>query len=328
MRRREFIAAMSGAVAWPLAARAQQADRVRRIGVLMTVSESDRNNQPYLAAFQQELRHLGWIKGRNLKIEYRWTAGDPQKYRDYGAELVGLKPDVICAQGTIGAAAVLKATHTIPTIFNLVADPIGAGFAKSIAHPGGNVTGFTSVESSIGGKWLDVLKEIAPRVSRVTLLFNPKTTPHQLYEDFLKRPAAALSIGLTTAPVGDDAGIRNAIDALAADSRAGLIVLPDPFTFVHRDLIVERTLRARVPGIYPYDYFVKRDGLMSYGIDLPDLWRRSAEYVDRILHGEKAGDLPIQFPIKYTLVINLKTAKALGLTVPPPLLATADEVIE
>ena len=330
MKRREFITLAASAAIWPLTARGQQADRLHRIAVLMNFSESDPEAQARVAAFEQTLKQIGWRDGHNIRIDYRWTAGNLVQARVRAAELVRLSPAVIVTNSTPAVAAVRQETGTIPIVFVQVTDPVGAGFVTSLARPGGNVTGFVTIsEFSMGGKWIEMLREIDPRVARVAFIFNPRTAPYA--EHFLSAVnAVPLSFGveILPSPVLDAAEIERAIDTIAREPNGGLVVLPDAFTASHRDLIIALVARDRLPAIYPFRYFVTRGGLMSYGYDTVDLYRQAASYVDRILKGEKPADLPVQAPTKFALVINLKTAKALGLEIPPTLLARADEVIE
>jgi putative ABC transport system substrate-binding protein len=330
MRRRTFIAALGSAAAWPLVARGQS-ERVRHIGVLTTNSDSDTLALGWDAAFRKGLDQLGWHDGRNVEIDYRWAAGDADRLRAFAHELVARQPDVIFAVATPSVAVLLSETRTLPIVFAQVSDPVGSGFVSSVARPSGNVTGFTNIniESSIGGKWLEFMKEIAPAVRRVTMIYNPPTSP---FAGYYLRPfeAAGPAYGVQTgtAPVHSDADIEKAIEALAREPGGGFVVLPDTFTGIHRDLIISLAARYSLPAVYPFRWFVEIGGLLSYGIDSDDMFRRAAGYVDRILKGEKPADLPVQAPTKYQLVINLKTAKALGLDIPPTLLARVDEVIE
>jgi putative tryptophan/tyrosine transport system substrate-binding protein len=329
MRRREFISLLGGAAAtWPLASRAQHSERMRRIGVLMGLVASDPEAQSRVAALENGLRELGWVKGRNLSIEYRW-AGDGNGLRDHAAELLAMEPDLILANTTPVTAALQEQSRTVPIVFTQVSDPVGQGLVPNLAHPGGNLTGFTSFEFSIGTKWLEALKQAAPHVTRVLLMFNPQSAP---FADLFLRPVEAAAPNLSVAPiraaVRDTAGVDRVFDALVREPNAGLMVLPDISMTNYREAIVALAARYRVPAIYPFRYFTVSGGLMSYGTDLAEVSWRAATYVDRILKGEKPGDLPVQAPTKYELVINLRTAEALGLTVPPTLLALADEVIE
>jgi putative ABC transport system substrate-binding protein len=329
MRRREFFAALGGAAAaWSLAARAQQGERMRRIGVLMSVAADDPEAKNRIAAFLQSLQQLGWTDGRNLQIDTRWAAGNADDARKYAAELVALAPDVILATGGFGVGPLGQVTRTVPIVFVSVADPVGAGFVDSLARPGGNATGFSNFEFDISAKWLELLKEIAPAVMRAAVLRDAATAAGA--GQFGAIQSAAPSFGVEVSPVNmrDAPEIERAVTAFARSSNSGLIVTPSGLTIVHRDLIIKLVARLRLPAVYPYRFFVTSGGLVSYGPDTTDQYRRAAGYVDRILKGEKPADLPVQAPTKYELVINLKTAKALGLTVPDKLLATADEVIE
>jgi putative tryptophan/tyrosine transport system substrate-binding protein len=329
VKRRDFITLLGGAaVGWPLVARAQQIDRMRRIGVLMGLVVNDPEAQSRVAAFENGLRELGWVKGRNLSIEYRW-AGDGNVLRDHAAELLAMAPDLILANSTPVTVALREQSPAVPIVFTQVVDPVGQGLVPNLAHPGGNVTGFTSFEFSIGTKWLEALKQIAPRVTRVALVFNPQSAP---FADLFLRPVEAAASSFSVAPIGaavrDPVDVDRVFDTFAREPNGGLMVLPDISMTNYRDAIVALAARHRVPAIYPFRFFAISGGLMSYGTDVAEIFRRAAGYVDRILKGEKAGDLPVQAPTKYELVINLKTAKALGLTAPPTLLALADEVIE
>jgi len=328
VRRRGFITLLGAVAAWPLAARAQQGERVRRIGVLTPFAADDPETQARVAAFVQGLQQLGWTDGRNLRIDIRWGAGDAERIRHYAAELVALAPDVILAAGGATVGPLFDATRTVPIVFTLTPDPVGAGFVDSLARPGGNVTGFTNFEYGIGVKWLELLKEIAPRVTRAAVLRDP-TIPAGIGE-FGAIQAVAPSFGIELRPVDvREAGeIERAITTFVRSSTEGLIVTSNALASVHRNLIVTLAARQRLPAVYPFRFFVTIGGLMSYGPDTIDPHQRAAGYVDRILKGEKPADLPVQAPTKYELVINLKTAKALGLDVPPTLLARADEVIE
>jgi putative ABC transport system substrate-binding protein len=318
------------AVAWPLTVRAQQPDRMRLIGVLMAFAESDPAAQSQVAAFRGALAKLGWTEGRNLRIELRWGAGDADRISTFARELVELRPDAIVGQTTPVTSALARETRTIPIVFTAVADPVVSGFVQSLAHPGGNLTGFTTQAPAIGGKWVGLLKEIAPRTVRVAMLFNPATAPTpQLYIHLIESVATSLAIQTSAAPVHAKDEIEGVIAALARDPGGGLIVMPDVFNVINRDLVIALAARYGVPAIYfTATYFAKSGGLICYGTDFAEQFRQAAGYVDRILKGEKPADLPIQLPSKFELVINLKTAKMLGLTIPQTLLATADEVIE
>jgi putative tryptophan/tyrosine transport system substrate-binding protein len=330
-KRREFITLLGGAaVAWPLAGRAQQPDRVRRIGVLMGYAESDSDAQAWYATFREELQKLGWTEGRNAQIDTRWAApDDAESMRRFAKELVALQPDLILSNTTPTTTALLQQTRTIPIIFAIVADPIGSGFVASFARPGGNVTGFIFTEPTMAGKWLELLKEIAPRVTRVAMLFNPASATYAEYWlSPFKAAAASFAIEPIAAPVRDRSELESVIAAQAREPNGGLIAMPDSFTDAHRAEITSLAARYRLPAVYPFRFFVEVGGLMSYGVDRTDNFRRAATYADRILKGEKPSELPVQAPFKYELVINLKTAKALGLDVPLHLQQLADEVIE
>ena len=329
VRRREFITLLGGgAVAWPVAARAQQSEQMRRIGVLMGLVASDPEAQSRVAAFENGLRELGWVKGRNLSIEYRW-AGDGSVLRDHAAELLAMGLDLILANSTPVTAAIWEQSGAVPIVFTQVTDPVGQGLVPNMAHPGGNLTGFTSFEFSIGTKWLEALKQTAPRVTRVALVFNPQSAP---FADLFLRPVVAAAPPFSVMPIRaavlEPADVDRMFDMLAREPNGGLMVLPDISMTNYREAIVALAARHHVPAIYPFRFFAASGGLMSYGTDVAEVFRRAAAYVDRIFKGEKPGDLPVQAPTKYELVINLKTAKTLGLTVPPTLLALADEVIE
>jgi putative ABC transport system substrate-binding protein len=330
MRRREFITLLGGAAAWPQAAHAQQGARLRRLGVLIPYAESDAEAQSEIAAFRQTLEQLGWRDGGNLAIEYRWAGGDPSRIRAYAKELVALAPDAIFCRTTPVTAALAQETRTIPIVFVNVSDPVGAGFAASIARPGGNITGFTNVQQSLGGKWVELLKELDPRISRIGVLFSPTTSPGRgmFYRRLIEDAARSIAVETIAAPVEGAAEIETAVATFAQASGLGLIVQPDVTTTDHRTLILRLATQYRLPAVYPFRFFVAEGGLASYGINVVDLYRRAAGYVDRILKSEKPADLPVQAPVKFELAINLKTATALGLTVPDKLLAIADEVIE
>ena len=330
MKRREFITLLGGAVAaWPLAAHAQPPERMRRIGVLMGWPESDYKAQSWVAALREELRKLGWTEGRNIEIDTRWAAADVEPMKRFAKELVSLQPDLMVTGSTPATAAMLQQTRITPIIFVLVADPVGSGFVVSYPRPGGNVTGFTSIEPTMTGKWLELLKEIAPRVARVVFLFNPQTATYA--QGYLKPfKAAAVSVGVEAivAPVHDMPEVEHLLATQAREPNNGLVVIPDVFTVNHRAEIISLAARFRVPAVYWSRSFAELGGLISYGPYLVDEFRRAASYADRILKGAKPSELPVQAPTKFELVINLKTAKALGLAVPPTLLARADAVIE
>jgi putative ABC transport system substrate-binding protein len=330
MRRRELITLLEGvAAARTLTARAQQVGPVRLIGVLMGVGDSVPAAQSWLAAFKDELSKLGWREGSNLGIEVRWGAGDPEKIRSFAKELIELRPDAILGQTTPVISALAGETQAIPIVFVTVSDPIGAGFAASLAHPGGNVTGFTVDDSALGGKWVELLKEIAPRTVRVALLFNPATAvPIQLFMPSIQAAASFAAIQANLAPVHAKDEIEDVIAAQAHNPGGGLIVIPDVFNVANRELIIALAARYGLPAIYNATLFVQSGGLIAYGADFAEHLRQAARYIDRILNGAKTADLPVQNPTKFELVINLKTAKALGLDVPAQLLVRADEVVE
>jgi putative tryptophan/tyrosine transport system substrate-binding protein len=328
MKRRQFITLLGGAAAWPLAARAQQPDRMRRIGVLMALAADDAESPARITAFAQGLQELGWTDGRNVRIDHRWGAGDPDRIRKYAAELVALAPDVILAVGGATVGALQQATRTVPIVFTQAADPVGSGFVASLARPGGNATGFTLFEFGISAKWLELLKEISPGVTRVAILRESANPAGIGQLGAIQVAAPSLGVELTPVDVRDADEIERAVAAFARSSNCGLIVLAGPSAIVHRGLISTLALRHRLPAVYPYRFYVTSGGLISYGPDSIDPHRRAAAYVDRILKGEKPADMPVQAPTKYELAINLKTAKALGLEVPATLLARADEVIE
>jgi putative tryptophan/tyrosine transport system substrate-binding protein len=329
MKRREFITLLGGAAGWPLAAGAQQQERMRRIGVLVPFPESDPEAHARVAAFREGLQKLGWTENRNIRIDTRWAALDAEAMQQFAKELVGLQPDLILSQNTPNTAALLQQTRTIPIVFVQVTDPVGSGFVASIPRPGGNVTGFITTEPTMAGKWLELLKEIAPRVNRVASLFNPATaTFAEIYLNSFKAAAASFAVEAIGAPVRSTSELELVIAAQAREPNGGLIVMPDIFTASHRSEITLLAARYRLPAVYPFRYFTEIGGLLSYGNDPFDLVRRAATYADRILKGEKPSELPVQAPVKFELAINLKTARALGLEVPPTLLARADEVIE
>jgi putative tryptophan/tyrosine transport system substrate-binding protein len=329
MKRREVLRLLrGGAVAWPLAARAQQPYRMRRMGVLLGNTE-DHEAQSWVAALREELGKLGWTEGRNIEIDIRWAAADVASMKRFAKELVALQPDLILTQSTPAAGAMLEQTHTIPVVFVLVADPVGSGYVASLPRPGGNATGFTPIVSSLGGKWVELLKEIAPRLARVTLLFNPPTATFiQAYISPFKAAAASVGVEAIVAPVNGVPELQSQVTTQAREPNSGLVVIPDTFTQAHLAEIAALAARYRVPAVYWSRSFPEIGGLISYGPYLVDEFRRAASYLDRILKGEKPSDLPVQAPVKFELVINLKTARALGLDVPPTLLVRADEVIE
>jgi len=329
IKRREFITLLGGAVAaWPLQARAQQAERVRRIGLLMGVAD-DREGQARVIALKQGLQELGWTDGRNIEIETRFGGADAGRIRAQATELVALAPDVLVGQGTPVIRALRQATSSIPIVMVPVIDPVEQGFVSSLAHPGGNITGFTFIDFQMVGKWLQMLKEAAPSVARAALMFNPDTSPYYyLYLRSFEAEPRSIAVEVTAAPVRGTAEVEEAIAKLGREPGAGLIIPPDAFTIVHRPLFIRLAQQHRLPAVYAYRAYVAQGALMSYGPDPYDLFRRSASYVDRILKGAKPADLPIQQPTKFELAINLKTAKALGLQIPDKLIALADEVIE
>jgi putative ABC transport system substrate-binding protein len=329
MKRRNFISLLGGAAAaWPLAARAQQGERVRRIGVLLPQAPDDPEAQTRVGAFLQALQPLGWTIGRNVRIDYRWGADDPDRGRRYAEELIALAPDVILAPSSASIVPVLRATRTVPIVFVAVADPVGAGYVDSLAQPGRNATGFTPFEYSIGAKWLELLKELAPHVTRAAVIRDPTIAAGAGQLGAMQSVAPTIGVELSPLGVREPGEIEHAVTAFARSSNGGLIVTGGPLAFAHRNLIITLAARHKLPAVYFDRLFVSAGGLISHGPNSVDQFRRAAGYVDRILKGEKPADLPVQAPTKYDLVINLKTAKALGLEVPPTLLARADEVIE
>ena len=329
MRRRDFITLLSGAAAaWPLKARAQQPDRVRRIGVLHTGVANDPIGQARNAAFLQRLNELGWTESRNVRVDVRWPAADADQIRRHVAELVALEPDVILAVGSATVGPLLQATRSIPIVFALVPDPVGAGYINSLAHPGGNATGFINFEYGVGAKWLELLKEIAPRVTRAAVIRDPAISAGIGFFGAIQSVAPSLGLEVSTVNVRDADEIEQAVTTFARSANGGLIITGSPLAVLHRRLIITLAARYKLPAIYFESGFVSDGGLISYGTDFVDQFRQAAGYVDRVLKGEKPADLPVQAPNKYDLAINLKTAKALGLTIPQSLLATADRVIE
>jgi ABC-type uncharacterized transport system substrate-binding protein len=329
MRRRNFISLVGGAAAWPLSARGQHTGGIRRIGVLIASAADDAESQARMAAFHQGLAQLGWSNGHNVRIDIRWATTNANELRRHAAELVALAPDVlVAATGTTTVAPLLQATRTVPIVFVVVIDPVGAGFVASLARPGGNVTGFTMLEYGQSGKWLELLKEIAPRMTRAAVLRDPAIASGIGQFGAVQAVAPSLGVELTPVDVREALEIEHTVTSFARSPNGGLIVTPSPSASRHRDLIIAVAARHRLPAIYAWRYFVTAGGLICYGPDSIDEYRQAAGYVDRILKGEKPADLPVQAPTKYELVINLKTAKALGLTVPDSLLARADEVIE
>jgi putative ABC transport system substrate-binding protein len=325
--RRKFVVALAGAAAWPLAARAQQGERVRRIGVLMPLDENDPEEKTFVSALTQALADLGWADGRNVRMEFRWGGVDLNRLRALAQELVGLRPDIIVTNSTPPTAAVQRETQTIPIVFASLGDPVASGIVPRLNQPGGNITGFAIFEPTLGGKWLELLSEITPGLKRAAIMFNPDTAPGYFMPS-VETAARSLKVVPIITPVHSDVEIETAIIALGREPGGGLVVMPDNFAQVHRASIVSAAARNSVPAVYSNAVFARGGGLLSYGIDQVDTWRRAASYVDRILRGAKPGDLPVQFPTKYELFLNLKTAKALGLAVPPSILLRADEVIE
>jgi putative tryptophan/tyrosine transport system substrate-binding protein len=325
--RREFIAGL-GAAVWPVMARAQQAERVRRVGVLIELDENDPLWKARHAAFTQGLADLGWTEARNVQMDLRWGRGDTNRIRALAQELVGLQPDIILTASTTGTILLQRETRTIPIVFASVSDPVATGIVLRLDRPGGNTTGFVNSEASMGAKWLELLLEIAPGLKRAAIMFDPDTATASFYLPSLEAAARSLKVDPMPAYVRSDVEIETAIDALGGEPGGGLVVLPDMFTYVHRAPLMSAAARNNVPAVYWQSPFAREGGLLSYGVDAPDMYRRAATYVDRILRGEKPGDLPVQFPVKYEIAVNLKTAKALGLTVPQSILLRADEVIE
>ena len=329
MKRRAFVALLGGAAAWPLAAWAQQPERMRRIGVLMAYEESVAEAQAWVAAFREGFRKLGWTEGGDFQIDVRWATGDKATITRFAKEMVESQPDLILSSSTPTTAALLEQTRAIPIVFGIVTDPIGSGFVASFPRPGGNATGFTNFEPTMGGKWLELLKEIAPRVNRATFLFNPVAGPYfEYYLGTFKAAAASLAVQPIVTPVRDPSELESAIAAQAREANGGIVVMPEAFTLAHRAEITKLAARYRLPAVYAYRVFAELGGLLSYGSDLTDNFRRAATYADRILKGAQPSELPVQAPVKFELVINLTTAKALGLNIPTTLLARADEVIE
>jgi putative tryptophan/tyrosine transport system substrate-binding protein len=329
MRRRNFIAGMGSAAAWPVVARAQQGDRVRRIGVLNVGDENDPVQKTVVSAFTQALAALGWTDGRNVRMDLRWGRADTNRMRVLAQELVGLQPDIIVTMGSTPATVALqRETRTIPIVFVSVADPVTSGIVARLDRPGGNITGFANAEASLGGKWLELLSEIAPGLKRAAIMFNPDTAPVSAYMPSFETAARSVKVVPITAPVHSDEEIETAVTSLGGEPGGGLVVMSDIFMTTHRASILLVAARNNIPAVYGLSAFARDGGLLSYGTDPEDTFRRAATYVDRILRGVMPGDLPVQFPVKYEMVVNLKTAKSLGLTVPQSILLTADEVIE
>jgi ABC-type uncharacterized transport system substrate-binding protein len=329
MRRREFITLLGGAAAWPLAAWAQQSERMRRVGVLMNGNERDSVYQAYIAAFVQTLQRLGWREGQNLRIDVRWPSADPERIGAYAAELVGMTPDVILCSGSASLAALLRTTGSIKAVFVLVSDPVAQGFVTNLAHPGGNITGFSAFEPSMAGKWLDLLKQASPGLTRVAVIFNPDTSPQsKLFVPAIEASASSLAVQMVAAPVHATGDFEPLIASFSRRPNSGLIFPSDQFLTSQRGLILELVARYRLPAVYGSETFARNGGLIYYGIDWQNQFRQAAIYVDRILNGANAGDLPVQQPTKFPLIVNLASARALGIKLPPALLLSADEVIE
>jgi putative ABC transport system substrate-binding protein len=329
MRRRQFIAGLGSAAAWPVVVRAQQGDRMRRIGVLMPGNENDPVWKPRVSTFTQALADLGWVDGRNVRMDLRWHGDDINQIRARAQELVGLQPDMILTIGTPTIVALQRETRTIPIVFAGAGDPVASGLVARLDRPTGNITGFANFEATLDGKWLEMLSEIAPGLKRAAIMFNPDTGPQvSTFMPSFEMAARLLKVVPITAPVHSDDEIEAAIIALRREPGGGLVVIPDAFTVAHRAPIISAAAQNNVPSVYTQSFFARDGGLLSYGVDQVDLFRRAASYVDRILRGTKPGDLPVQFPTKFEMAVNLKTAKALGLTVPQSILLRADEVIE
>jgi putative tryptophan/tyrosine transport system substrate-binding protein len=330
MRRRELVTLLGGvAVGWPLAARAQQGDQLRRVGALYGMAETDLEARAWDASFRKRLAELGWTDGRNVRVEDRWTGGNIDRTKQFANELVQLNPDVLVAVTTPATAALQHETSTIPIIFTSVSDPVGSGFAASLSNPGGNITGFINMEASLSGKWVELIREIAPQVSRMAIVFNPQTAPFaRYYLDTFRSAATALSVESIEAPVHSPAEIEAVMTQLGRETATGIVVMPDTSMVVYRDMIISLAERYRMPTIYPLRVFVIDGGLISYGMDYPEMFRKAASYVDRILRGARPSELPVQLPTKFELVINLKTAKSIGLTFPQTIIVSADDVID
>jgi putative tryptophan/tyrosine transport system substrate-binding protein len=328
MKRRNFMSLLGGAAAWPFAARAQQPEPMRRVGVLMQIAEGDAESKIQVAEFLRELRELGWVVGRNVKLDTRWAGGDSDRIRKYAAELVALAPDVVLASGGTVVGALQQASRTVPIVFVNVTDPIGRGYVASLAEPGGNATGFTSFEFGIGGKWLELLKQIAPGVARVAVLRDPVITAGMGYLAAIHALAPSFGVEVSPVDVRVKSDMARAIAAFARTPNGGLIITPDPAAIAHREVIIALASQYRLPAIYPFRYFAAEGGLISYGPNAIEQFRRAASYADRILKGEKPGNLPVQAPTKFELAISLKTAKALDVAVPQMLVSRADELIE
>jgi putative tryptophan/tyrosine transport system substrate-binding protein len=325
MRRREFIAGVGSAAAWPAVVRAQQSERVRHVGVLMNTVQEDPGGQPDVTAFRQGLTELGWVEGRNVDIEFRWPGGDIERVQTFAKELVGLRPDVLIGRSTPTTVALKRETATIPIIFVNVPEPVEQGFVQSLARPGGNITGFTNFEASIGGKWLQLLKEVDPRLMRIGIIYNSQTAP---FAGLFLRVAPRVGVEIIAMPVQSETDIAATLTSLAQRPGSGMVQILDSYTLEHRDVIIDLAARLSLPAIYSNRIATPSGGLISYAVDDSNQFQRAATYVDRILNGAKPADLPVQQPTRFELSINLKTAKALGLEIPSQLLATADEVIE
>jgi putative ABC transport system substrate-binding protein len=329
MKRRQFIMLLGGAAAWPLAALAQQGDRMRRLGILMAGAESDPQYQADVAVFREGLQKLGWVDGQNIRIEVRWAGFNAETMRRYAKELIALQPDLILSNDTPTTATLLQQTRTVPIVFATVADPVGSGFVASFARPGGNATGFAVYEASLGGKWLELLKETVPNVSRVVVIFNPATAPFAEYHlKSINDAATSFGVDVSVAHVHDVSELETVVATQAREPNSGLIVLNEDFMIAHRVEIISLAARYRLPAVYPFRFFAELGGLISYGVDLNDNFRRAVPYVDRVLRGAKPSELPVQAPVKFELVINLKTAKAMSIEIPLQLKQRADEVIE
>jgi putative ABC transport system substrate-binding protein len=328
IRRREFIAGVGGAAAWPLAGRAQPAERVRRIGVLMSLEDNHPEGKLHISAFTQALAGMGWSDGRNVRMDIRWAGPDINRIRALAQEVVGLQPDIILATSTPVTVAIQRETRTIPIVFRNLSDPVASGLVPRLDRPSGNVTGFAILEASLGGKWLELLSEIAPGLKRAAIMFNPDTAPVSIFMTAFETSARSLKVVPIIAPVHGDVEIETAIMDVGRAPGGGLVVMPDDFMAAHHAPIISAAARNRVPAVYWTSRQARDGGLLSYGVDQVDIWRHTASYVDRILRGEKPADLPVQFPTKFEMVVNLKTAKALGLAVPPSILLRADEVLE
>jgi putative ABC transport system substrate-binding protein len=328
MKRRDFITLLGGAAAWPLVARAQQGERVRRIGILIAGNENDPVNKAMVSAFAQALADLGWTYGRNVRMELRYDGDDINRIRALAHELVDLQPDIILTGSTPATVALQRETRTIPIVFATVGDPVASGIVARLDRPSGNITGFAWGEASLGGKWLQLLSEIAPGLKRVAIMFNPDTAPASAYMPTLETAARSLKVVPIIAPVHSDVEVETAIIALGREPGGGLVVIPDVFVIAHRATIISAAARNKVAAVCWLSAFAREGGLLCYGVDFVDISRRTASYVDRILRGAKPGDLPVQLPTKFEMIVNLKTAKALGLAVPPSILLRADEVIE